>query len=113
MQDSNELREMLERHPTAVTRRTQKEVMLCRDEPAVVTDVSISTTGPSAEALMSAVTVDDLSQDLFNHLVPERYRTPDYPSRIQEVSMKRGEVVCNWRECETTEFRHGLEIQLC
>ena len=55
--------------------------------------------------LMSAVTVDDLSQGLFNHLVPERYATQNIAVLVSETALDPFSVLNKSKSCSEKSGR--------
>ena len=88
--------------------RTQQEVTKFRDESSVIRHVRVEITGPSAEALMAASSLDDFSPDLF-HMGTRRTSTPDLEVSLMDgIIMKQGRVTWNWTDSGLSNYDSGL-----
>ena len=99
MADLEAIRSLLAGSFPQVSRLLLAEVLSRRDEPAVIEGFSIKIEGKSAEELLQAREVGDLSDTSFKKNASKRTSTPDMPFDVLDdffLKEEKGSVKCDW-----------------
>ena len=99
MADLEAIRSLLAESFPQVSRLPLAGVLSKRDEPAVIEGFSINIEGKSAEDLLQAREVGDLSDASFKKNATKRTSTPDLPVDVLDdffLQEGKGSVKCDW-----------------